>query len=72
MVVGETGLRLQNVRSLVAEVHRHSSGNVTIQYLLMEEILALEINKRLEHVIRKIVQVYFILDFIFRFSFISW
>ena len=64
-MVGETGLRLLNVLSHVAEVHRHSNGIVTIQYLLTVEIPVSEISRRLEHVIRKTVQVYV---FIFRWE----
>ena len=63
-----SGRRLQNVLSHVAEVHRHFNGNVTIQSLLMVEISASEISKRLEHVIRKTVQVYFVPNLIRKLS----
>ena len=51
MVLGLSGRRLQNVPNHVAEVHRHFNGNATIQSLLMVEIPASEISKRLERVI---------------------
>ena len=60
MALGVSGRRLQNVLSHVAEVHRHFTGNVTIQSLIMVEILVSEISRRLEPVILKTVQVYFV------------
>ena len=55
-----SGNRLLNVLSHVAEVHRHFNGNVTIQGLLTMEIPASEISERLDHVIRKTVQVQYV------------
>ena len=59
-----SGERLQNVLSHVAEVQSHSNENLTIQYLLMVEIPASEISKRLEHVIRKTVQVLLFIELV--------